>query len=60
VYDDTLTRTLDPDLGFHYGAPVALESGDEVTLSVSTPPQVARHEGYERAFLEMPDVTLTV
>ncbi|WP_255198671.1 DUF7350 domain-containing protein [Halorarius litoreus] len=61
VYDGALTRTLDPDLDFHYGAGLdALASGDEVTLSVSTPPQVARHEGYERAFLQMDDVTLTV
>jgi hypothetical protein len=61
VFDDALTRTLDPDLGFHYGARLdALASGDEVTLSVSTPPQVARHEGYERAFRQMADVTLTV
>ena len=61
VYDGPLTRTLDSDLDFHYGASLdSLESGDEVTLSVSTPPQVARHEGYERAFLEMDDVTMTV
>jgi hypothetical protein len=56
-----LTRTFDPEMGYHYGADVgSLEPGDEVTLSVTVPPQTARHEGYERAFLEMPDVAVTV
>ncbi|MFB6119146.1 fe2+ transport protein [Halosegnis sp.] len=60
-FNDALTRTLDPELGYHYGAPVdSLAAGDEISLSVSVPPQVARHEGYERAFIEMPDVTVTV
>jgi hypothetical protein len=54
VYEGTLERTLDPDLYYHYGAAVdGLRSGDEVTVRVTTPPQVARHEGYERAFLQM-------
>jgi len=60
VYDGTLERTLDPELGYHYGAGVAVESGDEVRLTVTTPPQVARHEGYERAFLQFEPMELTV
>jgi len=61
VSDHALDPALDPDLGYHYGAPIpALETGDEVALSVGVPPQVSRHEGYERAFLGMPDVTVTV
>ena len=62
VYDGALARTLSPDLGYHYGAAVPdARSGDELTLSVATPPQVARHEGYETAFRQMrPDVTLTL
>jgi uncharacterized protein involved in high-affinity Fe2+ transport len=45
---------LDPDLGFHYGAPApALDGGARVTLDLETPPQVARHEGYETAFLDV-------
>ncbi|WP_255151836.1 DUF7350 domain-containing protein [Halorarius halobius] len=60
VYDGTLTRTLDPDLGYHYGADVAVQSGDELELQVTLPPQVARHEGYERALLDFEPVTLTV
>ncbi|MFB6297607.1 MAG: hypothetical protein ABEH56_03715, partial [Salinirussus sp.] len=63
VFDGRLTRTLDPDLGYHYGAVVGSEPGDELTLSVLTQPQTARHEGYETAFggLKggMSDVTLT-
>jgi hypothetical protein len=62
LYDDTLTRTLSPDVGYHYGAAVpSVEAGDELTLSVETPPQIARHEGYETAFWPMePSVTLTL
>ncbi|MEF8888264.1 MAG: hypothetical protein V5A30_10685, partial [Haloarculaceae archaeon] len=65
VFDGRLVRTLDPDLGYHYGAVIgSVEPGDELTLSVTTQPQTARHEGYETAFggLKggMDDVTLTV
>ncbi|GGL68629.1 iron transporter [Halocalculus aciditolerans] len=52
-----LTETLDPALGSHYG--VVLDAPPRaVTLHVDTPPQFARHEGYETAFIEMPDRTL--
>jgi hypothetical protein len=37
-----------------------VESGDTLELRVTTPPQVARHEGYETAFLEMPPTELTL
>jgi arylsulfatase A-like enzyme len=37
-----------------------LHSGDEIELTVTTPPQVARHEGYETAFLNMDTMTFTV
>jgi len=62
VFEDELVRTLDPDLGYHYGAAIgSVESGDDLTVSVDTPPQVARHEGYETAFLgDMKQITLTV
>jgi hypothetical protein len=62
VYEGALERTLSPDLGYHYGAAVpSVEDGDDLTLSVTVPPQVARHEGYERAFLDMRSpVTLTL
>ena len=61
VYDDVLTATIDPDLKYHYGAVVSdVQSGDELTVTVDSPPQTARHEGYETAFFEMADVTLTL
>ena len=61
VFDGALRATLDPELNYHYGAGVGrIESGDELTLAVDAPPQVARHEGYETAFLDMPSRTLTV
>lgn len=45
-----LTRTLDPELGYHYGATLDVQSGDELQLTPTVQPQVARHEGYETAF----------
>jgi len=55
-HEGGLTRTLDPDLYYHYGTALdgtAVAAGDTLELTVETPPQVARHEGYETAFLEM-------
>ncbi|RDI71400.1 iron transporter [Halopelagius longus] len=53
TYSGRLTPGLDPELGFHYGASAAGLSGDaDATVSVDVPPQVARHEGYETAFLD--------
>ncbi|MFB6207594.1 MAG: fe2+ transport protein [Haloglomus sp.] len=61
VFEGALTRTLDPDLGYHYGAAIegGLQAGDKVELRVPTPPQVARHTGYERAFLQMEPMRFT-
>jgi hypothetical protein len=54
VFDDRLAPTLDADVGYHYGAAVdALEAGDEIAVRATTPSQVARHEGYERAFRQL-------
>ncbi|WP_246989610.1 iron transporter [Halorientalis marina] len=61
LFDGPLTRTIHPELGYHYGAPVeSVQSGDELALSVETIPQVARHEGYETAFRQFEDVTVTL
>ncbi|WP_424017441.1 DUF7350 domain-containing protein [Halorientalis pallida] len=52
-----LESTLDPDLGYHYGAAVPeVADGDTLSITVDTPPQLTRHEGYEMAFLTMPDM----
>jgi hypothetical protein len=68
VHEATLTRTLDPDLGYHYGTllgdEATVRSGDELVLSVRLQPQTARHEGYETAFGgidgEFPDARIAV
>jgi len=65
VFEGELARTLDPTLGYHYGAVVDdVQPGDGLTLSVDVQPQTARHEGYETAFGGllggMPDVTMQV
>ncbi|QSW98550.1 iron transporter [Haloterrigena alkaliphila] len=57
-----LRETLDARLGHCYGTavdPAILERGDELTIDLETPPQVARHEGYETAFLEERSVTFS-
>ncbi|WP_336001608.1 DUF7350 domain-containing protein [Halorientalis halophila] len=52
----SLEPTLDPELGYHYGSAVTeVSAGDRLGIAVETPPQLARHEGFETAFLEMPD-----
>ena len=59
VWESRLTRTLDPDLGYHYGVSVPeVSNGDEVVIATTVPPQIARHDGYETAFLEMGEVSL--
>ncbi|WP_424017439.1 DUF7350 domain-containing protein [Halorientalis pallida] len=61
AFDGDLVRTLDPDLGYHYGAATpALDDADRLRLTVAMPPQIARHEGYERAFVEMPPMELSI
>lgn len=53
-----LTQTIDDEIGLHYGAAVDIAFEDELRLTVETPPQVARHAGYETAFLNMDPVTI--
>ncbi|WP_415379300.1 iron transporter [Halosimplex sp. TS25] len=60
VFDDDLAQTFDPDLGYHYGAVADVQSGDELTLSVGAPPKISRHEGYETAFVDFSEMSMTV
>jgi hypothetical protein len=53
-----LTQTLDSELGLHYGAAVDLSAADELRVAVETPPQVARHAGYETAFVDMEPIAV--
>jgi hypothetical protein len=60
VLSASLAPGLDPEVGFHYGvAAPDLTGEEEVTVEVTTPPQVARHEGYETAFFNTPTVSLS-
>jgi hypothetical protein len=61
VFEGALPATLDPALNYHYGKAINnIKSGDTITLTIDAPPQVARHEGYETAFFNMPSKTITV
>lgn len=61
VSKGTLTPALDAALDTHYGAPAGdVRSGDTLRISVDSPPQLARHDGYETAFMEMPPMEFTV
>lgn len=61
VFSGDLTDTIHPDLAYHYGAVVEeVQSGDTLDLTVDAPPQIARHEGYETAFLSMDPMSMTV
>jgi hypothetical protein len=55
-----LVQTLDSEVGHHYGIAGDLASGEQLDLVVESPPQVARHRGYETAFLEMPPMGVEV
>ncbi len=63
VFDDRLEPTID-GRGYHYsvGAEAGYEAqeGDTATVDVVTPPQVARHTGYQTAFLGNPTVEVTL
>ncbi|WP_121742675.1 iron transporter [Natronorubrum halophilum] len=57
----SLQETIDPRYGHHYRTsidPGDFERGDELSITLETPPQLARHEGYETAFLERNTVTI--
>ena len=58
-FDGELTRTLDPELGYHYGA-VVDSPGTSVTVTPTVPPQTARHEGYETAFLDFDSLEVSL
>ena len=61
IADGSLQATLDPDLGSLYGMALdELRSGDTVRIAVETPPQLARHDGYETAFIDMDPIEFTV
>ena len=61
VFQGPLQALIDPTLSYYYGAPVGeIESGDSITIEIESPPQLARHDGYETAFIDMPPIEFTV
>ncbi|WP_323171224.1 iron transporter [Natrialba sp. PRR66] len=61
IAGESLDGTIGPRHGHHYRTPVdpdTLERGDTLSIGLETPPQMARHEGYETAFLEPTTVRL--
>ncbi|QKY18527.1 hypothetical protein [Halorubrum sp. CBA1229] len=61
VFDGILQSTINPELRYHYGTTVSdVQTGDELTITVDSPPQTARHEGYETAFVDMPEIQMTL
>ncbi|WP_266080525.1 DUF7350 domain-containing protein [Haladaptatus caseinilyticus] len=61
IFDGPLKPTIDPDVGYHYGANVSsVKSGDKLVVAVDSVPQVSRHEGYETAFMTMPKMQFSV
>jgi hypothetical protein len=60
-FDGILDRTVDPELGYHHGLAIPrarLDDASTLALETLTPPQVARHAGYETAFLDVPRVSV--
>jgi hypothetical protein len=55
-FDGELIATLDPELGYHYGAVV--DEVGAVEVRPTLPPQTARHEGYETAFMNFEPFTV--
>jgi hypothetical protein len=61
VTERELSEAIGPVSGFHYRvAGQELQQGDTVSISVAAPPQVARHDGYETAFFDLPTTTVSV
>ncbi|MFP8888774.1 hypothetical protein ACLI4U_03260 [Natrialbaceae archaeon A-CW2] len=58
ILETTLQETVDHELGHHYGASASeIAAADTAIVTVDTPPQVARHDGYETAFFEFDPLT---
>ncbi|ELY80530.1 hypothetical protein [Natrinema pallidum] len=61
VREGELVETLDGEIGHHYGLEFdEFVAGDRVTITVDSPPQVSRHDGYETAFFEFDEITYTI
>lgn len=60
-FEGALNAALDPELGPFYGVGLPeIRRGDTVQIAIQTPPQLARHDGYETAFLEMEPIEFDI
>jgi hypothetical protein len=55
--DVALEPVIDRRLGYHYRSATAVDPAVAVPLRAMLPPQVARHDGYETAFMQLPAVS---
>jgi len=53
---EALEPVIDRELGYHYRSTTAVDPAAAVPLRATLPPQVARHDGYETAFMQLPAV----
>jgi hypothetical protein len=53
-----LVETIHEGLGHHYGVVLDEPLDSAPTVVIGTPPQLSRHDGYETAFFDMPQVEL--
>ena len=61
VFEGPLSPAIGPKRAYHYRADVgSTKPGDKLRITVDSPPQAARHTGYENAFIDMPAMTITV
>ena len=61
VFTGPLQDEVSPGLKYHYGTGISsIKPGDILTISTQTPPQTARHDGYETAFVDMPDAQVAL
>lgn len=61
IAEGQVQEGIEPSAGYHYGTSLQdISSGDTLTISVDSPPQVSRHEGYETAFMDMSDMEFSI
>ena len=61
VFNGPLRSVISPMLKYHYGTQIEpLKSGDHLTIAIQAPPQTARHDGYETAFVNMANIQVTL
>lgn len=53
-----LTEATHPAFGHHYGVLIDPSVRTNLTIAAETPLQLARHEGYETAFFDLPEFNL--